>query len=213
MIRVHGLERNFGPRPVLRGLNLEIAPGSRIALMGPNGSGKTTLLRILAGFIRPSRGEAWIGGASVTEDPGTVRAKIGWVPATEGGFFPRLTGRENLELFGAIHGLSRQEIERRIAELQGPLRLETVLSRAFHECSSGMRQKLALARAMLPDPELLLLDEPTRSLDPEAASLFRRFLTDATEGKTIVISTHSEAEARQVASRVFQMKEGVACEA
>lgn len=212
MIRLRDLERRFGTRQVLRGLNLEIAPGDRVALMGANGSGKTTLLRILAGFTRPTSGDAWISGASVTESPWLVREKIGWVPATDGGFFPRLTGRENLELFGAIRGISAPGIAARISSLKEPLRLGPVLDTAFHQCSSGMRQSLALARALLSDPGVLLLDEPTRSLDPEASEVFRKFLREMTSGKTVLLSTHSPEEARHVGTRVLELRDGALCE-
>ncbi|MCM2323276.1 MAG: ABC transporter ATP-binding protein [Oligoflexia bacterium] len=207
MIRTRGLGRSFGALHVLRGIELAIAPGERVALLGRNGSGKTTLLRVLSGLLAPTAGDAWIEGCSVIRAPLRAKARLGFLPAVEGGFFPRFTGRENLEFFAALRGLAAVAVDAALERVSPLASLRPALETPFHHASSGMKQALGLARALLGDPAVLLLDEPTRSLDPEAAAAFRSFLAAGLPGKTILFVTHAEEEAALCATRTLRLEE------
>lgn len=208
-ILARGLARSFGDRSILSGIELEAAPGEAIALLGPNGSGKTTLLRILATLLLPSAGDAWIGGHSVSADPGAVRRQIAWVPASEQGFLARLKGRENLRYFAALSGLADdRELARRISPWMALPPFEEALATPFNRCSTGMRQLLRMARALIARPRVLLLDEPTRSLDPETAAKARAILREACGSASrvaLVLATHSEEEAAFFSARAIRL--------
>lgn len=193
------------PHPVraLSDVTLEVNTSQVFGLLGPNGAGKTTLLKVLATLVLPTEGRAVVYGADVVKDGHEVRRMVGLTSGDERGFYWRLTGKENLEFFAGLRGLSPRAVRRgtdAVLELVG-------LSQAAREVvarySTGMRQRLALARALLGDPPLLLLDEPTRSLDPEATDKVRVLLRGlAQSGRTILIATHALAEAAAVCDRV-----------
>jgi ABC-type multidrug transport system ATPase subunit len=191
VIRAVGLTRSFGERDVLHGIDLEVEPGNRLALRGPNGSGKTTLLRCLLGTVFPTFGIVTIGGHAAGSR--AARALTGASLSQERSFYLRLTGRQNLVFFASVRGLStaaaRDEVDRLVDELD----LADIAAQRANRCSSGMLQQLALARALLADPHVLLLDEPTRSLDEAArgrlwAALDRRPQT------AVVIATHLDED-------------------
>lgn len=165
-LQTRGLTRRFGDLEALAPLDLALDPGERLALRGPNGSGKTTLLRCLAGTLIPSGGEAWIGAHRA----GTLAARelLGASLAAERSFYLRLTGRTNLLLFARMRHSAAGEARRQTEALIEELELEEIAARRLDACSTGMVQQIAFARALLGDPILLLLDEPTRSLDREA---------------------------------------------
>jgi len=207
------LRRPFTPRlaTVLDGLDLEVNRGEIFGLLGPNGAGKTTLLKILCTLVLPTTGSATVAGHDVVAAAGRVRQTIGYCLDTERSFYFRLTGRQNLAFFAALNNLESKQAAERIAELTEMLGLATAVDKPFATYSKGMQQKLGLARALMTDPGVLLLDEPTKSLDPTAAAEFRRFLrkmlVDRFE-KTILLVTHSLEDASECCDRIALMNQG-----
>jgi len=184
---VEGLCREFGARRVIDNFDLTVWAGERVALRGRNGSGKTTILRCILGTLTPTHGRIAIGGRPA----GSLEARglIGALLPQERAFYLRLSGRTNLLFFAKIRGLDGREASRRVQELDAELGLGEILSRRLDRCSSGMLQKLALARGLIAEPPLLLLDEPTRSLDDAATELLWAAI-DRRPETAIVISTH-----------------------
>lgn len=203
--------------PALRGVSLSVQKGEVLALVGANGAGKSTLLRILTTLLIPTGGRAEVGGFDVAREPARVRLQIGYHTGGDACFFARLTGRENLMLFAGLNNLPATEAARRIAELAGPFGLEEALDRQVRTLSTGNVHRLGLARAMLHRPSVLILDEPTRSLDPLAAAEFRRFLRGeivGARGTTLVFASHTLAEVEQLAGRIAVLDGGrlLACD-
>jgi ABC-2 type transport system ATP-binding protein len=195
----------------LDGVNLQVGQGEIVGLLGPNGAGKTTLLKILCTLLLPTDGRAAVNGHDVVQAPRSVRRAVGYCLDTERSFYHRLTGRQNLAFFAALNNLGSQQTPARIAEVLGMVGLNGAAGEPFMTYSKGMQQKLGLARALLTDPAVLLLDEPTKSLDPGAAGEFRRFLRSILMGrlgKTILLVTHSLEEARLCCDRLAIMHQG-----
>ena len=195
----------------LRDVSFEVRPGEVFGLLGPNGAGKTTLLKILTCLVLPSGGRALVDGLDVARDEPRVKRSIGFVTSDERSFYWRLTGRENLAFFGRLYGLDPAAARRRCAELIEAVELGTVADQQFMTYSSGMKQRLAIARALLHDPPVLCLDEPTRSLDPIAAKHVRRFATERLnrkDGKTILLATHNLQEAEEMCGRLAILDRG-----
>ncbi len=194
------------------GVNLSVPAGSILAILGPNGAGKTTLLRILAGLVLPSAGHAKICGLDVVQGEVRTKGLVGISLGDDRSLYARLSGRRNLEFFGALHGQSRREARQRIDEL-GNL-LEIPLDQSVQASSSGIRQRILIARALLHDPAVLLLDEPTKSLDPASAQGLRAFIRERLArhlGKTVIIATHNLAEAEALGDEIAIMKQGWIC--
>ncbi|HEV2521825.1 MAG TPA: ABC transporter ATP-binding protein [Candidatus Acidoferrales bacterium] len=197
--------------PALRGISFAVAPGAVLALVGANGAGKSTLLRILTTLLLPTQGRAWVCGFDVAREPARVRRQIGYHTGADACFYSRLTARENLVLFAGLNNLSGSEASQRIEELTGPFGLDAILSRAVRTLSTGNIHRLGLARAMLHRPSVLVLDEPTRSLDPLAAAEFRRFLLSqivGVHGTTLIFASHTLAEVEQLASKIAVLDTG-----
>ena len=195
----------------LEEVSLEVQRGEIFGLLGPNGAGKTTLLKILSCLVLPTRGQAVVDGASVGGSDTRVKRSIGFVTSDERSFYWRLTGRENLDFFGRLYGLGRTDGRRRTAELIGAMELGEVADRQFMSYSSGMKQRMSIARALLHDPPILCLDEPTRSLDPIAAKHLRSFVAGRLHddaGKTIILATHNLQEAEEMCSRLVVLERG-----
>lgn len=193
-----------GDVTAIDGVNLQIRRGELFGLLGPNGAGKTTTIRILCTLLAPSAGTARVWEFDVVRHPAQVRRHIGAVLAGERAVYWRLTGRENLEYFAALYEVRGAPARRRIAALLDLVELTPRADDLVERYSTGMRQRLALVKALLHDPPVLLLDEPTTGLDPQAArnarDLIRRLHRD--EGKTIVLTTHDMDEADQLCERV-----------
>jgi len=189
----------------LDGLSFSVEGGEVYGLLGPNGSGKTTTVKILSTLLLPDSGDAFVDGFSVVRDPIRVRERIGVMLSVERGFFWKLTGYENLKYFGLLYGLNGRELEERIREVSDLLGLRElgVLERMFEDMSMGMKARLGLARALLKDPRVLLLDEPTLGLDPPSARRIREVLREQVRrGKAVLITTHNMFEAEIVCDRV-----------
>ncbi len=196
---------------VLRGVDLEIHSGEVFGLLGANGAGKTTLVEILATQLLPSSGEARICGHDVVRETNEVRKLAGYCPAATDSFFPRLSPTENLEFFALLFDLDPTLARRRIPELIEFVNLGESSRTQFQRLSHGMKQRLGLARALLSDPPVMLLDEPTRSLDPVMQREMHRFLRDTIRGKlgkTILLVTHSLEEAGSICDRVAILSGG-----
>ncbi len=192
-------------------LSLETRSGEIFGVLGPNGAGKTTLLKILAGLVLPTTGRALVGGIDVAGDDRAVRRSIGFVTSDERSFYWRLTGRENLDFFARLYGLGASGARRVSADLLREMDMESIADRPFMSYSSGMKQRLAIARALLHDPPVLCLDEPTRSLDPIAAKHLRRFVIDRLNrerGKTVLLATHNLPEAEEMCGRLVVLDRG-----
>ena len=199
-IEVRGLTKNFGDRPVLNGLELRVERGSRMVIFGPNGSGKTTLIKVLAAIYRPSAGDIRVGGLNVGEESKEVRRLIG-VVGHQTYLYPGLTVGENLRFYSRMYGLS--DVEGRIHELIASLGLRAHLNERAANLSRGMQQRASIARALVHDPAVLLLDEPETGLDRHAVGLFGEVLEAAkTELKTAVMTTHNLDYGLEIADSV-----------
>jgi ABC-2 type transport system ATP-binding protein len=215
-VSVHDLSKKYGNGPdaieSLKDLSFDIPLGKVCVLLGPNGSGKTTLLKILAGLLRPSAGGFSIAGVDGNKDARLARQKIGWMPAEErSGFYGRLTGRQNLSFFAALQGVTGAELDRVVGNLALQIGIGDEIDRPILRTSTGAKQKIALARALLHNPPVLLLDEPTRNLDPHTVIRFRRLLRDhltRKQKKTVLLSTHQLEEARRIADMILLISKG-----
>jgi len=195
----------------LDGLDLAVERGRVFCLLGPNGAGKTTLLKVLATLVLPDGGRALVEGHDVARDPARAKSRIGLAVGDERSFYWRLTGRQNLEFFAALYGLSGEARARRVSELLRLAGLEAAADLRFNGYSTGMRQMLGFARALLADAAVLLVDEPTRSLDPQAADRVRSFLCGELaqrQGKTVLWATHDLAEAADCADDLAVISRG-----
>ena len=214
-ISVSHLSHTFGgPHgqvAALTDLNLEIAPGEFFGLFGPNGAGKTTLIRVLTTLILPSAGSAAIYGHDVVRQAGLARAHLGLVFSNENSFYGRLTGRQNLEFFAALQNLSRAEARRQIDALLELFGLTGAGRTPFQYYSTGMRQKLNVVRALLHDPPVLFLDEPTKGMDVLTAETLRRLLREELvqrRHKTVLLTTHDLEEMEALCDRVGILDRG-----
>jgi ABC-type multidrug transport system ATPase subunit len=192
-------------------ISMRVKQGEAVALLGANGAGKTTLLRILATLLLPSEGKAVVAGHDAVRDPAAVRRQIGYHAGSDLGFYARLSGHENLRFFGRLNHLSDSSLRSRIPDLAGRFELEAALSCQVRTLSSGTIQRLSLLRAILHEPRVLLLDEPTRSLDALAAADFRNFLKLQVVKKqrtSLLFSSHTLSEIEFLADRVAVLNEG-----
>jgi heme ABC exporter ATP-binding subunit CcmA len=203
-VGVEGVWKFYGDYPALRNVNLEAEPGACLALIGRNGAGKTTLLRTIAGFSRPGKGRISIFGNSPRET--TARRKMGYIGHGIS-VYDELSAMENLTLYGKLYALPNPR--KSALEWLERTGLERVKDGLVREFSRGMRQRLAVARAFLHEPKVLLLDEPFTALDDRAIAVLQRLLREAlNEGKTIVMSTHQLREALELATHVALLNRG-----
>ena len=204
--------RLFG-RPVeaLAGVSFTVPHGEIVCMMGPNGAGKSTLVRILGGLLLPSAGRAEVGGIDAGAGTSEFRRRVAFVVGDERSFHYRVSGRGNLHYFAALHGLPAATARRRTGELLERVGLAEAADRRYREYSRGMRQRLAIARGLLGDPKVLLLDEPTLGLDPKGARDLRAFLRDEIirgVGRTAIVCSNDPAEARAMSDRVLFLEAG-----
>ena len=207
-VAVDSLRKTFGATVAVADLSFTIAPGEIYGLLGPNGAGKTTTLRILIGILVPTRGNVRVAGIDVVKDAAAVRRRLGFLTNTTG-LYPRLTGRELLRYFGRLHGLAPAAAAARIETLAGALQLGPFFDRRCEALSTGERQRLSIARAVLHDPAVLVLDEPTAGLDVLASHFLRDFVrAERDRGKAVVFSTHYLAEAELLCDRIGLLHRG-----
>ncbi len=207
MISVKKLVKRFGLKTVLRGVDFEVQPGEFVALLGPNGAGKTTFLRILASLSRPTLGEVNIAGFKLPGDASQIRARLGVVshlPLLYGD----LTAEENLRFYARMYGIANEQV--RITEVLEMVGLENRRRDLVRTYSRGMQQRLAIGRAVLHDPEIVLFDEPYTGLDQDASSMLDVVLkTVAAQGRTVVMTSHDLARAEELATRFDILSRGV----
>ena len=205
MIAASHLSRHFGSKTVVDDVSFEVGRSEIVALLGPNGAGKTTTLRMLAGLIAPTSGTVTIGGVTMSGDTGAgLRRHIGFLTESPG-LWDRLTVRENLAIYGRLYRVA--PLDRRIDRLLEVFELSEHAGARAAELSKGMRQKVAIARALLHDPQVLLFDEPTSGLDPEMARTVRHLLDERRNaGCAILVSTHNLDEAERLADRVAVLR-------
>ncbi len=208
MIETQELSKQFNDFWAVDGVTLSIRPGQILALLGQNGAGKTTTVRMLTALLTPSRGSARVAGYDVNQDGDKVRAAVG-VLTEQHGLYLRMTGFEYLDFFGHVYRLHDDTRRKRSLDLLDYFGLSTAASRRIGEYSKGMRQKLALARALIHDPPVLLLDEPTSAMDPESARLVRDEIARLKSSqRTIVICTHNLSEAEALADIIAIIYKG-----
>jgi ABC-2 type transport system ATP-binding protein len=208
-IRAKGLGRRFGQVWAVRSLTFEVRPGEVLGLLGPNGAGKTTTVRMLTALIAPTEGEASIDGHDVRRDAEAVRARVGVLTETPG-LYEKLSARANLEFFGRLHELPADVRAERTRRLLTLFDLWDRRDEPAGTFSKGMKQKLAIARALLHEPAVLFLDEPTAALDPEAAFIVRDAIARLrAAGRTIVLATHNLDEADRLCDRIAFVRGGL----
>jgi ABC-2 type transport system ATP-binding protein len=203
-----GRERT-GETVALNSVSFTAAAGEVLVLLGPNGSGKSTTLKLISTMLLPDGGSVRVRGFDTQSDASRVRRQVGIAVASERSFYPRLSARENLDFFAALDEVSRGNRAARVAEVLGDTGLDDQANTLVMKFSSGLYQRLGIARALMKRPALLLLDEPTRSLDPAStAHLWTMIRALAQQGTTIVLATHNFAEAASVGDRLLLLKAG-----
>ncbi len=208
IIEVNEIQRAFGDNRAVDGITFSVAPGEVFGLLGPNGAGKTTTVRLLNGLLPPSGGQARVFGLDPATQGGLVRQKTGVLTETPA-LYERLSARDNLSFFGTLTGLPEPNLSRRVDEMLAFFGLTGRANDKVETFSKGMKQRLALARALIHEPPLLFLDEPTSGLDPEAAQQVNDLIASlAHGGQTIVLATHNLTEAQRLCDRVAILNRG-----
>jgi ABC-2 type transport system ATP-binding protein len=208
MIKIQNVSKRYRNVNALSDFTLEVPHGAIYGLIGPNGAGKTTLLRILAALLAPTTGQVWFDNEEISRQPSVIQRKVGYMPDFFG-VYPDLTSVEYLEFYAGIHGIPRQKRSQVIADLLELVDLSSKRDALVESLSRGMKQRLCLARALVHDPEVLLLDEPASGLDPRARVELRELLrTLQSMGKTVIISSHILLELAEMCSDVAIVQGG-----
>ena len=207
-VRVDRLEKQLGPNKVLRGISFEAQSGEIFGLLGPNGAGKTTTLRIVCTLLAPDAGKVEVLGFDAHTAPEEVRRRVGVVTA-EIGVYPRLTARENITYFAELSGVMDGELDKKVSAVIDRLDMASFAGQRAESLSSGQKQKVAIARAIVHDPPVLMFDEPTSNLDVLASRDIREFMIESKErGKCVIFSTHVLHDAERLCDRVTIIHEG-----
>jgi len=208
MIEATGLTKRFNGFTAVDGVSLTVGHGALLALLGPNGAGKTTTVRMLSAILRPTLGSARINGFDVVTEAEQVRRHIGLL-TEQPGLYSRSTGLEYVTFYGRLYGMDDDHIKRRALELFERFNMPNTAQRRLGEYSKGMRQKVGIIRAMLHDPAVLLLDEPTSAMDPHSAKLVRDAILELRDDRrAIIVCSHNLAEAELLADRIAIISEG-----
>ena len=207
MVEAKGLSKYFGPFVAIQDISFAIPAGQIVAFLGPNGAGKSTTMRILSGYLAPSQGSAAISGLDIRTRRLEASRKLGYLPEN-GPLYPDMTPLELLRFFGEARGLEETFVQGRIDTMTEQCGLHEILDRPIGKLSKGYRQRVGLAQALLHDPDVLIMDEPTAGLDPNQIREFRRHIMDLGKIKTILISTHILREVEAVADRVLLLHQG-----
>lgn len=206
-LNVENVSKTYGRSvQALRGVRLSLAPGV-LGLLGPNGAGKSTLMRILATITRPSSGRATWNGVDIASNPDGLRSVLGYLPQ-DFGVYPNLSAIEFLEYLAAVKGVPAETAGKRIAELLELVNLADVARRPLGGYSGGMRQRVGIAQALLNDPQLLIVDEPTAGLDPEERVRFRNLLSELSGERVVILSTHIVSDVEAVATNIAILSHG-----
>jgi ABC-2 type transport system ATP-binding protein len=210
MIRVENVTRLYGDVPAVDKVSFEIGEGEVVGFLGPNGAGKSTLLKMLCTFLPPSSGRLEIAGHDVLREPLEVREKIGYLPE-HNALFETMRVSKFLRFMGRARGLSGEHLEQRLDWVAETMTLGQVLGKRVSECSKGFRQRIGLAGALIHDPPVILLDEPTHGLDPLQVVAFRDFIRELANGRAILFSSHILAEVAEISDRLLVLQEGRLC--
>lgn len=208
MIKVKNLVKNYGgKKPAVNDVTFSIGKGEIVGLLGPNGAGKTTIMKMITGYLNPSQGEVLVDGINTLDDPITVKSKIGYLPERSP-LYNDMTVYEYLSFVADVRGLVGNEKYQKITEMIVLVNLEKVVARKIKELSNGYKKRVGLASAMIHDPEILILDEPTAGLDPNQIIMFRKILRRLSEQKTIILSTHVLSEIEAICEKVIIINSG-----
>ena len=208
ILSVKNLTKEFKNFKAVDGVSFDVEEGEIFGLLGPNGAGKTTIIRIIATVLAPTKGTAEVLGFDIIKDAEEVRKNIG-VLTTDIGVYERFSGRENLRYFGELYGLSKEALEERINELANLLEMRDFVDRKAGKYSTGMKQKLAIARSVIHDPKILIFDEPTAGLDVLASQTVLNFMRQSKKpGGCVIISTHQMHDAEKLCDRVVIIHKG-----
>ena len=208
LIEMRQLVKRYGEKAAVDGVSLEVHAGEIFGFLGPNGAGKTTTIKVIVGLLQPTSGTVRVGGHDVQKEPLQAKASSGYVP-DEPHLYPKLTGRELLRFVGDLYGVTGEQVERRIDELLRLFDLTPAADDTIDSYSHGMRQKTALAAALVHDPKVLVLDEPTVGLDPKSARLIKDLLRQMAErGAAVFLSTHILEIAENMCDRIGIINQG-----
>jgi len=205
-LMIEHLSKRYGQHWALRDLSLRCEPGM-LGLVGPNGAGKTTLMRMIATLLEPSEGTILWNGQDIRTHGEVLRQVLGYLPQ-DFGIYPEFTGRQFLRYLAAMKGLPRSLAQRRVDEVLSIVQMEQVADHKLPTYSGGMKQRIGIAQALLNDPELLIVDEPTAGLDPAERVRFRTLLASLTGNRIIILSTHIISDVEAVANRLMILQEG-----
>lgn len=207
MLKIKNISKNFGEIQALIDINFSIKQGEIVALLGENGAGKSTLLRIISGYLEATQGEVWLDKLEISQDPLSISKKSGYVQEISS-LYDELTVNEYLQFVANIRQIPKTEIDEKIKKVITLLDLKNVMTQQTNTLSKGFKKRTELAAALLSEPELLILDEPTEGLDPNQKDSIRKAIKQYSQKHTIIISTHTMEEVEAIASRVILLHKG-----
>lgn len=209
LIEVKSLSKNFKEVEAVKDVSFNVQNGEIVGLLGENGAGKTTTLRILATMLRPTRGTTFINGYNIVESPQNVRREIGILFGGEVGLYDRLTARENIQYFAQLNDMNEEDMQRSIDTLVDKFQMDEYIDRRVGKFSTGMKQRVAIARSIVHQPSVMLFDEPTAGLDVSATKIIHDFILQCREeGKAIIFSSHSMQEVEKLSDRIIIIHKG-----
>ncbi|NMA95811.1 MAG: ATP-binding cassette domain-containing protein [Clostridiales bacterium] len=209
MIKVEDMSKSFKDVKAVKDISFNVTKGEVIGLLGENGAGKTTTLRMLATMLKPTSGTAYVNGYNIVENAQDVRREIGILFGGESGLYDRLTGRENIEYFARLNGMDSISMDKSIDNLVEQFKMGEYIDKRAGKFSTGMKQRVAIARSIVHEPSVMLFDEPTAGLDVSAAKIIHNFILQCREdGKAIIFSSHSMQEVERISDRIIIIHKG-----